>query len=83
MMDFCRLSFDGLGTSCARCGSWIRGTEAPTCPPYITRAEPDWQRLPNIKTHDDNARAYVDFMHAREVECAAQRKSPTAPAGGG
>ena len=67
---FCRLSSDGLGIQCARCGCWKRGEEPPECPPYITRSEPDGARLPHITTRRQNEAARRDYMAKLEAECA-------------
>lgn len=63
---FCELSFDGLGTNCARCGSWVRGRGRPTCPSYITRCEPDGARLPHIKSPAENAGAHSRWIKMLE-----------------
>lgn len=67
-MSYCDPSFDGLGTKCRRCGSWQRGKEPPACPPYITRMEPDGARLPNIKTQEENTRAWVTWSEYEDME---------------
>lgn len=59
---FCILSNDGLGVQCSRCGSWLRGNDAPDCPPYVTRSEPDYARLPHLAVDGANQRAHRDFM---------------------
>jgi hypothetical protein len=61
--------FDGLGTSCGRCGCWTRGTDAPRCPPFITRMEPDGARLPHITSPPQNQRAHADHMAALDRDC--------------
>lgn len=68
MSEFCRYSFDGLGTKCDRCGCWARGTEPPPCPPYVTRYEPDGSRLPQIKTPEDNRLACERYLDQRQGE---------------
>lgn len=67
-MSFCDPEFDGLGMQCRRCGSWKRGTDSPTCPPYITRSEPDGKRLPNIKTQEENTRAWVTWSEYEDAQ---------------
>lgn len=67
-MTFCDPEFDGLGTSCKRCGSWKRGTEPPACPPYITRSEPDGKRLPHIKTQEENTMAWVTWFEYEDTQ---------------
>lgn len=69
MSEFCRPYFDGLGTSCGRCGNWTRGTDAPRCPPYITRVEPDGLRLPHITTKAENTKAHRAHMAVLDREC--------------
>lgn len=64
---FCDIVDDGLGLECRRCGSWKRGKEVPECPPYITRTEPDGDRLPHIKTAKQNRMEWVTWS-AQEVE---------------
>ena len=66
-MKYCDTSFDGLGTKCRHCGSWQRGREGPTCPPYITRSELHTKRLPHIKTAVDNQAAYDSWWADRIV----------------
>jgi hypothetical protein len=72
----CDLHFDGLGTECSRCGSWRRGAELPDCPPYITRMEPDGERLPHIKTAEQNRLLWLTWS-AEEQE---QHPQPWPPA---
>lgn len=67
-MTFCTLTFDGLGTACARCGSWSRGKRAPECPPYVTRCEPNIARLSHIKTPEQNAKARLDWLALADGE---------------
>ncbi len=67
-MTYCAIHFDGLGTECKRCGSWKRGTDAPDCPPYITRCEPDGERLPHIKTHEQNRMAWITWSAIEEAQ---------------
>lgn len=62
VVSFCDLSFDGLGMSCGRCGSWRRGEIAPDCPPYVTRHEPNGERLPHIKTAAENTRLHHEYF---------------------
>lgn len=64
----CTRLFDGLGTSCSRCGSWTRGRATPECPPYVTRCEPDNARLPHIKTPEQNTQARLDWLALADGE---------------
>jgi len=68
MGSYCDLHFDGLGTDCRRCGSWRRGKKAPDCPPYITRCEPNGERLPHIKTDAENRRLWVTWNAMEEIQ---------------
>lgn len=72
--DFCDLRDDGLGIECQRCGSWKRGKERPSCPPYITRSEPDGDRLPHIKTPEENKRAWIIWNELEVEEHPAPRR---------
>lgn len=67
-MTYCEAKFDGLGMECQRCGSWRRGRNAPDCPPYITRVEPDSSRLPHIKTNEQNRLAWITWASYEEVQ---------------
>lgn len=68
MTNYCDSQFDGLGTECRRCGSWKRGKDAPDCPPYITRLEPDGERLPHIKTAEENKAAWITWGAIEDTE---------------
>lgn len=70
MNPFCKFSFDGLGTECGRCKSWRRGAEPPDCPPYVTRSEPDGDRLPHITTVDENRTAHRAYLASLDPEWA-------------
>lgn len=72
-MTFCDPHFDGLGMGCKRCGSWSRGSEYPECPPYITRLEPDGKRLPQIKTPEENTRAWITWSAYEDVQHPAPK----------
>lgn len=67
---FCDPVYDGLGMRCKRCGCWKRGENAPDCPPYITRCEPDAERLPHIKSASQNSRARAEYFAKLESEIA-------------
>jgi hypothetical protein len=71
---FCSFSSDGLGISCARCGSWRRGDTPPDCPPYITRSEPDGTRLPHITTAGENSTARDRYFDRLEEDLDRERK---------
>tara|TARA_B100000965_G_scaffold331170_3_gene295218 strand:+ start:3460 stop:3720 length:261 start_codon:yes stop_codon:yes gene_type:complete len=67
MTGFCELDRSGLGTKCLRCGSWSREGD-PSCPPYVTRSEPDNARLPHLRTKEQNNAAYEEWWAEREKE---------------
>ena len=70
--EFCKVSHDGLGNHCARCGSWARDDAQPICPPYVTRCEPDNQRLPHITTAAQNSLAHLRWYNSQLSEIAAE-----------
>lgn len=76
MGKFCDLHFDGLGTECRRCRSWRRGKQAPDCPPYITRSEPDGDRLPDIKTTKQNHAAWQKYIEECDLADARADAHP-------
>lgn len=67
-MTYCDPHFDGTITECQRCGSSKRGAEFPDCPPYITRMEPDGDRLPHIKTAAENRQAWLTWAAEEDIE---------------
>jgi hypothetical protein len=73
MSTFCMPKWDGLGTSCGRCGCWARGIDVPKCPPFITRMEPDGTRLPDIKTHKQNSEAHAKYMSEMDRELETEK----------
>lgn len=62
MGEFCKWTKDGNETSCSRCGSVAYHGGEPTCPPFITRVEPDNLRLPHITTRGANMKARQDWL---------------------
>ncbi len=78
MTDWCNKIYDGFGTECQRCGSWTRGRKWPECPPYITRMEPDGERLPHIKTHEQNKAAWITWSALEEFEHPLPKQHTTA-----
>lgn len=74
MLQFCAFTYDGLGIECRRCGCWQRGgVRNPECPPYITRMEPDGERLPHIKTLEQNRAAHAHWLAEEEERCGPPR----------
>lgn len=63
-LAFCDLHHTGNGIGCGRCGCWWADGEPRTCPPFITRTEPDGKRLPHIKTREENHRRWLAYVEA-------------------
>lgn len=61
---FCNWKQEGSVTECGRCGSVNYEGRQPTCPPWVTRVEPDNKRLPHIKNIEQNTAAYQAWMDA-------------------
>lgn len=68
MTDFCKHRQNGTGISCDYCGCWKAGVMPPSCPTYITRTEPNLNRIPHIKTIEDNNVAYDAWWKECERE---------------
>jgi len=62
MKSLCQFESDDLGTSCKRCGCWWRLGEFIECPPFITRCEPDAERLPHLAEQSANDLAHKEYM---------------------
>lgn len=66
--DYCQWLIEGERTECLRCGSVNYVGDEPTCPPWITRSEPDGARLPHIKTRKQNNDAWQAWVDAEEYK---------------
>ena len=75
--DYCQWLTEGKRTECLRCGSINYEGNEPTCPPWITRSEPDGARLPHIKTRKQNNAAWREWVDAEEYKtCNAPHVRP-------
>lgn len=59
---FCKWSTQGSRTECHRCGSICYDGNEPTCPPWVTRSEPDGLRLPHIKNIEQNKALFASWV---------------------
>jgi transcription initiation factor TFIIIB Brf1 subunit/transcription initiation factor TFIIB len=73
---FCKWTTEGDRTECHRCGSICYDGGEPTCPPWVTRDEPDNSRLPHIKTHSQNHAAYQDWYDRQEYKKKRPQREP-------
>ena len=64
----CNWSKEGSRTECHRCGSICYDGNEPTCPPWITRSEPDGDRLPHIKTAEQNRAAHQAWIDEEDYK---------------
>lgn len=48
--------------------------EAPDCPPYVTRSEPDNARLPHITTLAENNRLWTAYLASIDAEIEASNR---------
>lgn len=66
--EFCKWTTEGGRTECLRCGSVCYDGGEPTCPPWVTRFEPDNKRLPYIKTKKQNIAARQAWLDRQEYK---------------
>lgn len=71
--EFCDWSTEGDRTECRRCGSVCYDGNEPTCPPWITRFEPDGRRLPEIKTAAQNNATHREWIDAETYKQSKKR----------
>jgi hypothetical protein len=68
--EFCEWLKDGDRTECRRCGCVNYDGHEPTCPPWITRSEPNGKRLPHIKSLEQNKAIFQKWIDDENYKLA-------------